>query len=79
MARHIDGAQTLEEAGKGNYPTDVLDAAESSSRLIRRTNNGAIDVEYYEKRARRLRVRWMCCWLGRIVGHADRFWRRRKV
>lgn len=44
---------------------------------IRRTCNGAIDIEYHEWRARTLRARWMRVWLCRFIAHVTRLWRRR--
>lgn len=79
MARHIDCAKTSEEAGKGNCPVDAVDVAECNSHSIRRTGNGAIDIEYYEKLACALRARWMRLLLRRFIVRVAVFWRRRTV
>lgn len=45
------------------------DATIGSSKRVRRTPDGSIDVRYYERRARRLRARW-------VRSCAVRLWRR---
>lgn len=40
-------------------------------------SNGAIDIAYYERRARALRARCMRLWLRKCLARIARFWRRR--
>jgi hypothetical protein len=56
---------------------DVFDVAEGTSRSIRRTGNGAIDVEYYETLACAPRARWMRLLLRKFIGRVVLLWRRR--
>lgn len=58
---------------------DEFDACDRAPPSIRRIFNGAIDIDYYVRRARELRARLMRLWLRRFIGRVTRFWRRRAV
>lgn len=72
MAHHIDHTGSSHERGTGC-------CLSQDERAIRRLCNGAIDLAYYEKRARALRARCMRFWLHRLIRSVVRFWRRRAV
>lgn len=43
---------------------------------IRRSGTGAIDIEYYERRAHDLRIQFMRYWLRNLIRRVTRFWQR---
>lgn len=75
MERRTDSTSFPGKPGNECGPVNAFDGDKGAHPSIRRTSSGAIDVEYYERRARKLRARWMGLWFRWLIGHVARFGR----
>jgi uncharacterized protein YjiS (DUF1127 family)/ketosteroid isomerase-like protein len=76
MARRTESRLVPDSAAHAFPPTTALEADKSTWPEIRRVGNGAIDIEYYEQRARLLRSRFIQRWMRILIRRLARLWRR---